>query len=169
MATDARQLYVTALQNTHALEMQALEIMKRQIGRLQHYPEVEDALRRHVDETEIQRRRLEAALDDVAEKPSTLKEGFLGFVGNMMALGHTPAQDEILKNMFANQAFENFEIAAYRSLIGIAEASSLSAHIGAFQTSLQEEEAMAKTVAALVRPVTDRYVQRTLSGEKADR
>ena len=31
-------------------------------------------------------------------------------------MGHTLAGDEILKNSFANFAFENFEIAAYKSL-----------------------------------------------------
>ena len=37
MAFDTRSLYVTALQNTHALEMEALQIMERQVERLQRY------------------------------------------------------------------------------------------------------------------------------------
>ncbi len=32
--------------------------------------------------------------------------------GSMAAIGHSMADDEILKNSFANFAFENFEIAA---------------------------------------------------------
>lgn len=112
MTTDARGIYVTALKNTHAIELQALQIMERRVERLKHYPEMKGALRSHIEETHGQRDRLEKALESLQESPSTVKEGFLGFVGNMMALGHTPAQDEILKNSFANQAFENFEIAA---------------------------------------------------------
>lgn len=38
----------------------------------------------------------------------------------MAAIGHTVAPDEIIKNSFANFAFENFEIAAYKSLLALA-------------------------------------------------
>ncbi|MCW6510058.1 ferritin-like domain-containing protein [Lichenifustis flavocetrariae] len=169
MALDTQSIYVTALQNTHAVEMQALQIMERQVERLQHYPEMEAALRRHITETHGQRDRLEAALSSLSALPSTLKEGFFGFVGNMMALGHTPAQDEILKNTYANHAFENFEIAAYTSLLVIAEAAGQSAHLSGFQQSLREEQAMAEKVAALIRTTTLRYLELSISGQKADR
>ncbi|MCW6512919.1 ferritin-like domain-containing protein [Hyphomicrobiales bacterium BP6-180914] len=108
-------------------------------------------------------------MSSLSASPSTLKEGFLCFVGNMMALGHTPAQDEILKNTYANHAFENFEIAAYTSLLVIAEAAGQSAHLSGFQQSLREEEAMAEKVAALIRPTTLRYLELSTSGQKADR
>ncbi|MDR7039959.1 ferritin-like metal-binding protein YciE [Methylobacterium sp. BE186] len=169
MTLDTRDIYVTALKNTHALEMQALQIMERQVERLQRYPEMEDALRRHIEETHGQRTRLEEALQAVGDSPSALKEGFLGFVGNMMAIGHTPAQDEILKNTYANHAFENFEIAAYESLLTITEAAGQRGSITGFQQSLKEEEAMARRVRELVGPTTRRYLELTISGEKADR
>jgi ferritin-like metal-binding protein YciE len=44
-------------------------------------------------------------------------------VANVTALFHSAADEEILKNMFASNAFENFEIAAYKSLITLAEAA----------------------------------------------
>ena len=169
MALDARSIYVTALKNTHAVEMQALQIMGRQVERLQHYPEMEAALRRHIDETHGQRDRLEEALSSLSESPSALKEGFLGVVGTMMALGHAPAQDEILKNTYANHAFENFEIAAYTSLLTIAEVANQGAHRAAFEQSLSEERGMAAKVAELIQPTTRRYLELSLAGEKADR
>ncbi|MCJ2024182.1 ferritin-like domain-containing protein [Methylobacterium sp. J-067] len=169
MSTSAKEIYVTALKNTHAVETQALQIMERQVERLERYPEMTDALRKHIDETHGQRRRLEEALHSLNESPSVIKEGFLGFVGNMMALGHTPAQDEILKNTYANHAFENFEIAAYTSLLAIGDAAGLSAHRAGLTQSLDEEKAMAQRVHDLIVPTTQRYVQLTASGEKADR
>ncbi len=169
MSTSAKEIYVTALKNTHALEMQALQIMERQVERLERYPEMVDALRKHIDETHGQRSRLEEALHSLNETPSVIKEGFLGFVGNMMALGHTPAQDEILKNTYANHAFENFEIAAYTSLLAIGDAAGLSAHRAGLTQSLDEEKAMAQRVHDLIVPTTQRYVQLTASGQKADR
>ncbi|SFL22073.1 ferritin-like domain-containing protein [Methylobacterium pseudosasicola] len=169
MTLDTRSIYVTALKNTHAVEMQALQIMERQVERLEHYPEMEKALRRHIEETHGQRQRLEEALQSLGDSPSALKEGFLGFVGNMMALGHTPAQDEILKNTYANHAFENFEIAAYESLLTIADAAGQQGHRTGFQQSLKEEQGMAEAVRALIKPTTERYLALTTAGEKADR
>lgn len=169
MAEDAQSLYVTALQNTHGIELQALQIMQRQVERLHNYPDMEEALRQHIEETHGQRHRLEEALQTLAAKPSTLKEGFLGIVGNLMALGHTPAQDEILKNAFANQAFENFEIAAYRALLVFGQDAGQTKHLSAFKQSLEEEERMAETVAALVGPTTKKYIELTLAGRTADR
>ncbi|MFE1597903.1 ferritin-like domain-containing protein [Methylobacterium sp. ID0610] len=169
MAEDLRSLYTNALKNTHALELQALQIMERQVERLERYPEMDAALRRHITETHGQRDRLEAALGALGESPSALKEGVLGLMGNLAALAHTPAQDEILKNAFANRAFENYEAAAYDSLIAIAEAAGQTDHLSGFQQSLKEELAMAQTVADLVKPTTRRYLELTLGGGKADR
>ncbi len=168
MADSTRDIYVTALKNTHALEMQALQIMERQVGRLERYPEMEQALRRHIEETHGQRDRLQEALQALGDSPSTIKEGVLGLVGNVMAIGHTPAQDEILKNSYANHAFENFEIAAYTSLLAIGEAAG-ERNLSGFQQSLKEEETMAQTVRDLIVPTTRRYVELTSAGEKADR
>ncbi len=41
MAVDVRSIYVTALKNAHAVELQALQIMERQVERLERYPEME--------------------------------------------------------------------------------------------------------------------------------
>ena len=166
---DQRTLYVTALQNTHAMELQALQIMERQIERIQNYPEVAQALRNHVAETHIQRDRLEEALKAVGETPSALKEGVLGLVGNMAALAHTPATDEIIKNGLANRAFENYEAAAYQALLVFTQAAGESRFLSAFQTSLDEEIAMAQRVADMMPAVTQRYIDLTLQGRSADR
>src|SRR6188508_3239547 len=116
VSSDAtRDLFVTGLRNAHALEMQALQIMNRQVERLENYPEVEQALRKHIQETEGQRQRIDEILNQLAESPSTIKEAAMGFMGNMAAIAHAPADDEIIKNMLANHGFENYEIAAYKS------------------------------------------------------
>ncbi len=42
-------------------------------------------------------------------------------MGNLAAVGHSLTSDEVVKNSFANYAFEHFEQAAYMSLIAMAE------------------------------------------------
>jgi len=167
MADDnPRELYVRALKNTHALEQQALQIMERQVERLDQYPEMEQALRRHIQETHGQRDRLEEILLGFNEKPNALKEGVLGFVGNMAALGHAPFSDEILKDTYANHAFENFEVAAYKSLLTIAEVAGEGSTAG-IEQSLREEEAMARFVYENIEAITRKYAALALAGEKA--
>jgi ferritin-like metal-binding protein YciE len=77
--------------------------------------------------------------------------------------------DEILKNTFANHAFENFEIASYTSLIALAEATGNSGHVSALRQTLTEEERMATWIRENTPMISLRYLQLREQGEKADR
>jgi Uncharacterized protein conserved in bacteria len=58
----SRELFVTGLRNAHAMENEALSIMKPQLKRIEKYPEVSDRLDRHIRETEGQIQRLREIL-----------------------------------------------------------------------------------------------------------
>lgn len=93
----------------------------------------------------------------------------MSLMGNMAALVHAPADDEVLKNTFANLAFENYEIAAYKSLIAMAESANMSQAAALLRESLQEEEDMARFIDGNVETVTRTHLQLKERGEKADR
>ena len=164
-----RSTFVVGLRDAHAVENQALSLIDRQLDRLKNYDEVADQLRRHRGETEQQIRRLEEILTSLDESHSALKDAALSLGGNLAALGHTIAGDEILKNTFANFAFENFEAASYRSLITVAEAGSFTAAVPLLQTTLDEELAMAAWLEERVPAITTKYLTLSSQGEKADR
>src|SRR5437588_8366124 len=108
MATEtARNLLITGLRNAHAMERQAQELMERQSERTNDFPEVKARLQRHLDETRQQLRRLESCLEQCGERESAIKDAALSTMGNLAAMAHTMAGDEILKNTFANNAFEH--------------------------------------------------------------
>jgi ferritin-like metal-binding protein YciE len=169
MSQEAQDVFVTGLRNAHGLETQAEQIIKRQLDRLESYPQVAERLRAHLAETEQQKARLDQLLSSYDSSPSTVKELAMGFMGNMATLGHSVADDEILKNTFANLAFENFEAASYKSLITMAEIYGQTHAIGLLQQSLQEEERMAKWISDNVAEVTTRYCALRASDGKADR
>jgi ferritin-like metal-binding protein YciE len=169
MAPDARSIYTTALRNTHAMEQQGLQQMELQLSRLERYPDYAALLRRHIETTRQQLARLEQALKAAGESVSTMKETVTTVAGTVAATVHAMAQDETLKNLYAGFAYQHEQIAAYRSLIAIAESAGETAHVAAFRQSLQEEERAAQEAANLIEPVTRRYVQLTTSGDKADR
>jgi ferritin-like metal-binding protein YciE len=162
-----QHIFITGLKNAHALEKQALAIMEPQVSRIEHYPEVADMLRRHIDETHGQISRLDEILDGFRESASGLKDAALSFAGSLGAVGHSLAGDEILKNSFANYAFENFEIASYTSLITLAEDGGFGAAIAPLQMTLREEQTMADWVLNALPVITRRYVQ--LSAELGER
>lgn len=168
-AEDIQSIFVTGVRNAHALEKEALQIMGRQVERLENYPEMEQVLRRHIEETKQQEQRVDDILDALGTDRSILKDVATQLMGNMAALAHAPAGDEILKNTFANHAFENYEIAAYRSLITIAEAAGHGRFVPALQQTLREEENAARQIADLIEPITRKYLARANSGAKADR
>jgi ferritin-like metal-binding protein YciE len=163
----ARDVYLTGLRNQHAVENQAIELLERQVGRLENYPEMAQRMREHIAESQEQARRIDELLAAHGTSASSLKDTMLSLFGNLAAIGHSTASDEVVKNTFANYAFEHYEIASYRSLLTLADAIGDRQAMSALKQSLQEEERMAQWIADHIAPTTLRYVQRSSAGEKA--
>ena len=152
-------MFVTGLTNAHAVEKQALSIMEPQVARIENYPEVADRLRQHIEETNAQIARLDEILAGFDTSASALKDMGLSMSGGMAAMVHSVAGDEILKNSFANYAFEHFEIASYKSLLTLAEDGGFSRATPLLQQSLGEEISMAEWIDGSLPLVTRRYAK----------
>ena len=168
MADDyTQELFITGLKNAHGVEHQALALMDRQLDHLANYPEVADMLRRHRGETEAQISRIDEILEGFGAQASALKDIALSLSGNMAAMAHLPAPDEILKNNFANHAFEHFEMAAYTSLLTIAEVGGFASATPLLQQSLGEETRMADWVLSSLPDLTRKFIERREAGVTA--
>ncbi|WP_135470268.1 ferritin-like domain-containing protein [Crenalkalicoccus roseus] len=167
MATSFKDIYVTGLTNAHALETQAIQLLQRQVERLENYPAMAERIRQHIEESRRQASRLEEILQRLGTSHSTLKDIGAGFLGNMAALAHTPAQDEVVKNTFANFAFEHYEIATYRALLEMAQAAGDGSAPTALKESLNEEIRMAEWIDQHLPETIRTYMQLTASGQKA--
>lgn len=165
----AQNVYLVGLRNAHAMEQEALQVMSRQVERLEHYPDVAKRLRSHIAETERQVKRLDSIMEQHGSSRSTLKDIALQLMGNMAALGNALAGDEILKNAFANNALEAFEIAAYKSLITLAEKQGDRKALPLLKASLREEEQMAAWADKNIAKVTMDYVKREEQDKQANR
>ena len=157
----ARAAFVLELRNAHAMERQSLELMKWQAVRLGDYPEIEQQLRAHMAETEQQLQRLERCLESLDERPSILKDTALSLLGNLTATSNAMGEDEILKNMFSNYAFEHYELAAYKSLMTMARELRLEAAESLLAESRAEEQKMAAWIDRRIETVTAAYLERT--------
>ena len=161
------EIYHTGLRNQHALEMTAIELTERQVERLEHYPEMAARLKQHHAESREQADRLEAILQRHGTTPSSVKNTVSAAMGNVAAALHVPPSDEILKNTFANYAFEHQEIAAYTSLIALAEILGDQASIAQLRQSLAEEQAMAEFIGSQIESTTKRFAQLREAGGTA--
>lgn len=161
MSSDtARPAFVLELRNAHAMERQSHELMKWQTVRLADYPEIEQRIRAHMTETDEQLRRLEQCLAALNERPSILKDTALSLLGNLTATSNAMGEDEILKTMFSNYAFEHYELAVYKSLVKMARELDLKDTESLLTASRGEEQRMAGWIDRRIEKVTADYLER---------
>ncbi len=163
----ARDIFIVGLRNQHAVEKQAIELLERQVGRLENYPEMSDRMRQHITESNEQARRIEELLSSHGTSHSTMKDTVTSLMGNLAAIGHSAAPDEVLKNTIANFAFEHYEIASYLSLLTLADAVGQDRAKLALNESLREEQRMAQWIQDHIGPTVLRYVERSAAGQTA--
>jgi ferritin-like metal-binding protein YciE len=154
----ARELFITGLRNAHGMERQAQEMLERQVERMGKYPDLRTRLREHLAETKEQIKRLDKILEDLESSPSTVKDATMATGANLAAFAHSMAPDEVLKNTFANSGLEAYEIAAYKSLIMMAEQAGVRVKT-LLEESLREEERMAQWVDKNVDKITLEYIK----------
>jgi len=163
----ARDLLVIGLRNAHGMEVQARELMERQCARLNDYPAVQARVRQHLGETVQQLHRLEKCLAACGETASVIKDTVMSALGNLTAMGHAAADDEILKSTFANKAFEHYEIAAYKSLITLCAQAGMHGLQEPLGQSLAEEERMAAWLDDHIEEVTLSYLAKKSAGARS--
>lgn len=168
MAT-TRETLLAWLRDAHAMEKQAIEMLENQASRIENYPEMKQKVQSHLETSRRQAERVEECIRRLDGDTSTIKEGMAKFMGNVSALTNAAASDEVVKNGIASYAFEHFEIASYRALIGTAEALGETHIQQVCEEILREEEAMADWLETNLPEVTQRYLQREVTGEQAKR
>jgi ferritin-like metal-binding protein YciE len=166
---DENRHLIDWLRDAHGMEQQAQEVLKRQASRLKNYPDLQQRVERHVHETERQAERIEKCLERYGESVSVLKDAMGKVSGNFGAIMNAAAEDEVLKNVIADYAFEHFEIASYRSLIGAAEILGDMETADVCRQNLQEEEAMAKWVEEHIDSLTKAFLEREAADVTAKR
>jgi ferritin-like metal-binding protein YciE len=167
MATvdSTRDLLVSGLKDAYAMERQAEDMLSSQSERLEDYPELRDRISQHVEETKTQQHRLEECLSSLDESPSLLKDAAMRLAASLQAALNATAQDEVIKDSFADYAFEHFEIASYKGLITLAELDGRSNIAGKCRENLREEEAMASWLDGHLTDIVTEHARRTERGE----
>jgi ferritin-like metal-binding protein YciE len=167
MAYKEREILVTGLKNAYALEAYAADVTQRQANRLTDYPELQRRVEQNHEETLRQRDRLAECLGQLGESPSTLKASVQRLVGTMQTMFRAMADDEVLKATFASTSLEHYEIAAYKSLIVMAESCQEHSVAEVCRKNLREKEAMAQFLLGHIEHVTRAYLFKASHGHES--
>ena len=168
MATSKRDLLITALKNAYGLEGQGETNLGKFHDDLQHYPDLKARVGLHLEETKRQKERLGECLTTLGESPSSFKETAMKLAAGVQGLIHGLAGDEVLKSTFSAYAFENFEIAGYKSLVAMAEACGEPQVAATCRDILKEEEATAAWFGQNIESITRAYMAREATGATAN-
>jgi ferritin-like metal-binding protein YciE len=172
MSQIATSILTSGLRNAYAMENGALERLERQAARLGHYPEIAAQIQRHFAETGRQLERLQKCLDALGTDPSDNSSVAPPGLDSIASDAGVSGSDEILRDAFASLAFENYEIAAYKSLLTLCEMAIQRSIAPLLQDSLDEEEAMARWLKENLSRLTRDYVserERTALPERSER
>jgi ferritin-like metal-binding protein YciE len=163
----SRENLTSWLRDAYAMENQAVEILEKQAGRLENYPELRAKVRSHLEESHRQAERVERCLHQLGTDTSGLKTALGKMVGTAQQLSALFASDEVLKSGIADYAFEHYEIASYKMLISTATEAGEHEVRRILEENLREEEAMAAWLAQHLPEVTRQYLHREAAGQTA--
>jgi ferritin-like metal-binding protein YciE len=167
--TASKETLAAWLRDAHAMEHQAIEILEKQTGRLEHYPELRAKVREHLEQSHRQAERVEQCLELLGTDTSSIKTGLGKMTGTVQQLSGLFASDEVMKASIADYAFEHYEIACYRVLSAAASEAGAPEVARICEQNLREEEAMADWLAQRLPEVTRQYLQREATGQEAKR
>ncbi|OXI77714.1 hypothetical protein CFB50_35835 [Burkholderia sp. AU33423] len=149
------------LRDAYAMERQAEMLLAAQLKRLDHYPQLQDRLRLHLDDTLGHQALVEACLMRLGTTPSAIKD----LAARITAYGRIAsgmlAVDEVVKGALAGYAFAQVEIAAYTVLAAAAQAAG-EAEIGACcERILQQERSLAAWLLSHLPALTTAFLDRS--------
>ncbi|GLS30762.1 Ferritin-like metal-binding protein YciE [Mesorhizobium albiziae] len=158
--TEGREWLIQWLRDAHAMEEQAVTMLNGQLSRLEHYPELSERIRLHIEETKGQAARLTSILESFDEGASTMKDASGKLMAMAQSLSGVFAGDEVMKGSLASYTFEHMEIASYSILAAAAEALGETDVARVCEENLREEVAMAEWLKNNLAPTTQLFLSR---------
>src|SRR5207237_10681761 len=103
------------------MEAATTDNLERLIARADKYPQLRTHMRDHLEVSRRQKDELEEQLKALGSDTSTLKDMAMRLAGRLEPLLSGVTADDMPTHCIAAHSWEQFEIAAYRSMLGAAE------------------------------------------------
>lgn len=163
MSDTKRDDLITWLRDAHAMEAATIDNLQRLIEAADDYPQLRMQAQRHREASIRQRDEIERELGRLGSDPSTIKDMAMKLPGNMEPLLSMFTPDSMPKNCIAGHAWEHFEIASYRSMLGAAEELGMTELRAMCERFIAEEKEMADFFHQHLPEITRQYLRRRAS------
>jgi ferritin-like metal-binding protein YciE len=137
------QLLIAWLNDAHAMETSIVESLERQVDMAASQPMVQQGIQRHLDATRNHAEIVKACLEDLGERPSSIKDAMASIGGKVQAMMPATAKDGLVKAALNDYSIEHMEIASYQALIVAATELGHASIVSRLEWIVAEEQAMA--------------------------
>jgi ferritin-like metal-binding protein YciE len=152
------------LRDAHAMEAATTDNLERLVGRTDEYPELKQQLQLHLERSRRQRNEIEHQLNSLGSDTSTLKDLAMRVSGWLQPILTAVAPDEIPKHLLAAHAWEQFEVASYRSLLGAAEEFGMNDLRQMCERFIREEQETAQFLYDCLPAITRQFLRHQTTG-----
>jgi|SRR5579884_618317 len=159
MAKSGKDDLIAWLRDAHAMEAATTDNLERLIARADKYPELKMQMQRHVEVSRRQKDEIEAQLKALGSDTSTLKDMAMRLAGRLEPLLSGIAADDMPKHCIAAHSWEQFEIGAYRSMLGAVEELGMYDLQQMCERFICEEQEMANVFFEQLPAVTRQYIR----------
>ena len=156
---DKRDDLIAWLRDAHSMETGTVDNLERLIEMTDDYPPLQSQLRRHLEVSRRQADDLRRELERLGDEPSAFKNFGMKAAGLLEPLLSKLTSDDLPKNCLAAFAYENFEIASYRSLMGAADELGMTELSALCGRAIAEEQEMADFLFEHLPEITRQYLR----------
>jgi ferritin-like metal-binding protein YciE len=147
------------LRDAHAMEAATTDNLERLIARADQYPLLKTQMQRHLEVSRRQKDEIEQQLKALGSDTSTLKDMAMRLAGRLEPLLSGVTADDMSKHCIAAHSWEQFEIAAYRSMLGAAEELGMGELQHMCERFIGEEQEMANVFFEQLPAITRQYLR----------
>lgn len=146
------------LNDAYAMEHNLVRVLENHTKDAQGHMEMQAKLQQHLEQTRRHGDLIKSCIERLGGSTSSIKTGMADIMGRVQGASTEVAKDELVKNMLADYASENFEIASYTSLITAATAIGDAETARVCQEILRDEQDMARWIEQQIPVVTQEFI-----------
>jgi ferritin-like metal-binding protein YciE len=154
----ANYRHIGDLENRLGRAMEAANL-ERLIARANKYPQLKIRMQRHLEVSRRQQDELEQQLKALGSDTSALKDMAMRLTGRLEPLLSGVTADDMPKHCIAAHSWEQFEIGAYRSMLGATEELGMSDLQQMCERFIREEQEMANVFFEQLPAITRQYLR----------
>ena len=159
MASSRKDNLIAWLRDAHAMEAATTDNLERLIARADKYPQLKTHMQHHLEVSRRQTDEIEQQLKALGSDTSTLKDMAMRLAGRLEPLLSGVTADDMPKHCIAAHSWEQFEIGAYRSMLGAAAKLGMSDLQQMCERFIGEEQEMANIFFEQLPAITRQYLR----------